>query len=116
MDNRVRYGEMRSWLLSCYYSYCRTKLFYGKDWAENEHELGYAYDQYCDAFNLTIEEVMLEVLVLVLAAGRLPKSETYHRERIVVLLNGRDLDEMVCELGTEEKEEFLHDLKLLKLI
>ncbi|MBJ7310541.1 hypothetical protein ACFOLJ_26430 [Rugamonas sp. CCM 8940] len=116
MLERVTYSEIRAWLLECYYGYCQMKLFHGHKWDEGEHELGYAYEQYCDAFLMPIENLMLEVLSLVLASKRLPKFEQCRREKIAMLMPGIELDEFMLSLPADEAGEFLCDLKILKLV
>lgn len=121
-DERAPYRLIRWWLLDCYYTYCRSKLHtrsHGKGgaWSPNEHELGYAYEQFEDAFEEPIEQLMLEVLALVLNAGRGPETvEPYHYGRIAEILEKQSLSEMLKDLQGEELREFEHDLKLLKLL
>ncbi|GJI97218.1 hypothetical protein RugamoR57_39360 [Duganella caerulea] len=116
MRDRITYYEIRTWLLDCYYVYCREKMFSGSQWEEGEHELGYAYDQYSDAFHLPIEKIMLEVLVLVLASGRLTKSALYHYQKISEFSAGTRLHDIANDLPPDERNDFLYDLSILKLV
>lgn len=122
-DERAPYRLIRWWLLDCYYTYCRSKLHAkrldkgGDLWLPLEYEIGYAYEQNEDAYGLPIEQLMLEVLTLVLRCERgSPKAEPYHRAKIAGILEKNDLSEMLSELPTEERREFEHDLRLLKLL
>lgn len=116
---RLPYGAMRSWLLDCYYTYCRSKIKaenrWGKGWLPNEHEIHWAYEQYEASFKTGIEQLMLEVLTLILNGGRGPASmESYHRAKIADLLEKHDLEAMLKTLENCELQELEHDLKLLK--
>ncbi|MCW3482193.1 Imm2 family immunity protein [Neisseriaceae bacterium JH1-16] len=115
MEERVSYAEIRAWFLECYYQYCQTKLFHLQQWVAGEYEFGFAYEEYSNAFSSDVERLMLEVLTLILAAGR-GQVETFHRERIAELLSGIDLQTLLAELPYEEAEEFRRDLNILKLI
>ncbi len=70
MEDRVAYSEIRAWFLGCYYNYCRVKLGHQSPWREGESEAGYAYSELEKTFDRPIEKLMLEVLALVLSAGR----------------------------------------------
>lgn len=87
-----------------------------EEWAQGEYEIGYAYDQYCDTFSTAIEKLMLEVLAIILAGGRLPQFEQYHRQKISDLLEKNDLKNLLANVPIEEGEEFVHDMKILRLI
>jgi hypothetical protein len=120
-DGRLPYKAMRSWLLDCYYTYCRSKIKakirWGKGWLPNEHEIHWAYEQYELSFHTPIEQLMLEVLTLILNGGRDPDTvELYHRAKIAAILEKHDLDEMLKTLEGEELSEFEDDMKLLKLV
>lgn len=58
---------------------------------------------------------MLEVLALILAAGRLPASEPFHRAEIAKLLAGHRLDDMLRGIPDDESRELLYDMMLLNL-
>lgn len=45
MTKKSSYEEVRCWLLDCYYQYCWGKLIGEKQWAPDEFEFGYVYDQ-----------------------------------------------------------------------
>ena len=120
---RRTYKLIRWWLLDCYYSYCRTKLHLRNlgtkewEWSVSEHEVGYAYEQCEYCFDRPIEQLMLEVLTLILNAGRGPITvDSYHRRKIAAVLEKNDLHKMLHTLPAEERSEFEHDLKLLYLM
>jgi hypothetical protein len=116
-EERVAYEVIRQWIFNCYYGLCRSKLKQNKKWAAGESEIGYAYYNLDTAFELPIERPMLEVLMLILDAGR--GSEEFHihtRSVISEILKNNDFDQMVSCLPEDEKKEFLHDCKLVKII
>lgn len=119
-DERVPYKLMRWWLLDCYYIYCRGRIKGSKrwnmPWVEDEHELAYAYEEYEFAYSRPIEKLMLEVLTLVLDAGRGPKLfELAHRAKIAEVLKNNVLSEMLAQLPNDERREFEYDLALLDI-
>ncbi|MCG8906197.1 MULTISPECIES: Imm2 family immunity protein [Pseudomonas] len=116
MEERVTYSEIRTWFLGCYYNYCRVKIKSNSPWVEGESEVGYAYSELENSFDLPVENLMLEVLALILGAGRSSdKSQKYHRDAISELLGKESLSDMLEVLPEEEAEEFKADLKLLEL-
>ncbi|MGL4859076.1 MAG: hypothetical protein ACRC5A_04930 [Enterobacteriaceae bacterium] len=120
-DERIDYQEIRSSFLDCYYYYCRNVLNSmnknGRGWEENEHEIGYAYDQFENSYELPIENLMLHVLNLILSANRFGKTfEDYHRTQIANILSVHSLDELIADISEDEKNDLLYDMKLLKII
>ncbi len=119
-DARIPYKLIRWWFLGGAYRSCQHAFQdnYGwkKPWAD---EYVASYEQYESAFNLPIENLMLEVLVLIMVAGRnsrYEKFEPYHRSKIAALLKNHDLNKMLIDLPQEERSEFEYDLKLLHLM
>jgi hypothetical protein len=119
-NDRVPYKLIRWWFLGGAYRYCQhayqDNYAWIRPWAD---EYVASYEQYESAFNLPIENLMLEVLVLVMVAGRdsgYEKFEQHHREKISAILEKDDLIEMLKTLSGEELNEFEHDLKLLNLL
>jgi hypothetical protein len=120
-DERVPYKVIRWWLLDCYYGYCKTKIMGNKrwhhPWQKDEHELWYAYEQCEFAYSRPIENLMLEVLTLVLDAGRGSKLfEIERRAKISQILKENNLSEMLCELPNDERRQFEGDLALLDIV
>ncbi|MBB1632141.1 hypothetical protein A9975_14870 [Cupriavidus sp. UME77] len=117
MEDRVPYSMIRAWIFSRYYSYCRSKLNHKNQWVEGESEVGYAYDELDNSFELPIEKLMLEVLTLILDAGRgSERAITYHRKAIADLLENNDLSEMLKNIPMDEVEEFKIDINILGVI
>ncbi|PAA98150.1 hypothetical protein [Serratia fonticola] len=121
IGERVDYQEIKISLLELYYIYCQRKFRStnsDKDmWLKDESEIGYAYGEFCDSYNLPIENIMLEVLALILRAGRGPeKAERHHCNRIAEILSNHSLDELIKDIDEEERNDLLYDMKLLKLI
>ncbi|CAI8816785.1 MULTISPECIES: Imm2 family immunity protein [Pseudomonas] len=114
MEERVTYGEIRAWFLGSYYNYCRVKLSHQYPWIEGESEVGYAYSELENSFDLPIEKLMLEVLSLILSAGRSSeKVQKYHQDAISELLRKIDLSSVLEELPPDEAAELVGDLRVL---
>ncbi|TAI84397.1 Imm2 family immunity protein [Pectobacterium versatile] len=80
-------------------------------------EIGYAYDQAEGSYDFPIENLMLEVLSLIMIAGRGPeKSAKYHREIIEKILAEHPLEQLLEEITEEEKSDLLYDMSLLGLV
>ncbi|ATE78467.1 Imm2 family immunity protein [Pseudomonas frederiksbergensis] len=116
MEERVTYGEIRAWFLGSYYSYCRAKLSHQSSWVEGESEVGYAYSELENSFDLPIEKLMLEVLTLILSAGRSSeKIQKYHVDAISGLLKDIEHSSILEELPSDELAELIDDLRVLGL-
>ncbi|MCF5371081.1 Imm2 family immunity protein, partial [Pseudomonas sp. PA-4-8C] len=75
---------------------------------------GYAYGELENAFELPIEKLMLEVIALILSAGRSPrKVQKYHLDAISKLLEEIELSSILEELPSDEMAELKDDLRLL---
>lgn len=116
MEDRVTYSEIRAWFLGCYYSYCKVKLSHQSSWAEGESEVGYAYGELENSFDLPIEKLMLEVIALILSAGRSPnKVKRHHLDAISKILEEIKISSILEELPSAESAELEDDLRLLGL-
>lgn len=120
-EERIGYEEIKNSFLRCYYIYCRNKLDSfnrrGEVWGESESEIGYAYYQFEDSYDLDIEKLMLNVITLVLMAGRGPKQvEKNLRESINSILKNKALNVIVQNITEEEKIDLLYDMSLLGII
>ncbi|AJD63977.1 TPA: Imm2 family immunity protein [Pseudomonas aeruginosa] len=116
MEERVTYGEIRAWFLGSYYNYCRVKLNHQSPWVEGESEVGYAYSELENSFDLPIEKLMLEVLALILSAGRSSdKVKRYHLDVIHGLLKEIKLSSVLDDLPSDEAAELRDDLRVLGL-
>ena len=114
MEERVTYAEIRAWFLGSYYSYCRVKLRHRSAWVEGESEVGFAYSELENSFDLPVEKLMLEILALVLSAGRSSESvKKYHRDAALKLIEQIGLSSVLKELPPEEAADFIDDLRVL---
>lgn len=121
ISGRIGYQEIKMSLLELYYIYCQQKIGSNSrdmdTWLKDESEIGYAYGEFCESYDLPIENIMLDVLSLILRAGRGPeKAEQYHYNRIAEILSKHNLDELMTDIDEEERKDLLYDMKLLKLI
>ncbi|MEQ9852245.1 MULTISPECIES: Imm2 family immunity protein [Pectobacterium] len=117
----IYYKEIKESFLIKYYDCCRNMIFVKNKGKEIENiyfqEIGYAYDQAEGSYYLPIENLMLEVLSLIMIAGRGPeKAEKYHREMIEKILVEHPLEQLLEEIAEEEKSDLLYDMSLLGLI
>lgn len=117
MEDRVTYAEIRAWFLGSYCSYCRVKLRHRSAWVEGESEVGFAYSELENSFDLPVEKLMLEILALVLSAGRSSESvKQYHMDAALMLIEQIDLSSMLKELPPEEAVDLVEDLRLLDIL
>lgn len=120
-DERFDYEEIKISLLELYYVYCRRKVHYasrnGEVWHKDESEIGFAYGEFCDSYDLPIENIMLEVVALILIAGRGPEqAQKYHYNKIAEILSSHSLEALLKDIDEDERNKLLRDMKLLKLI
>lgn len=120
-SERINYYEIKRDFLDCCYAGCRAMLSDfitgSPQWPEDTDERGYASYQYEGVYQLPIEQLMLAVINLILMAARGPEYvEIFHRKEIQKILSAHPINELLQELGEEEREELLYDMKLLKLI
>ena len=121
MEDRITYYELKAEFLDCFYSCCRSKLDTykktGEKWGYSGEEIAYAYYQYENAFERPIENLMLNVLTLILKAGRgLKDVESNLRKFITDILTENSLEELIKDIGEDEKKDLLYDMQLLGLI
>ncbi|MBS4429587.1 hypothetical protein E2566_00310 [Pectobacterium punjabense] len=120
-EERLNYNKIRRSFLEDYYLCCRHKLHtfnqLGELWEYGDSEIGHAYYQSEDAYDFPIENLMLEVLSLIMIAGRGPgKAEKYHREMIEKIFTEHSLEQLLEEITEEEKSDLLYDMSLLGLV
>ncbi|KAA3667045.1 immunity protein Imm2 [Pectobacterium carotovorum] len=118
---RIDYKEIKESFLIKYYDCCRNMIFVKNKGKEIENiyfqEIGYAYDQAEGSYDFPIENLMLEVLSLIMIAGRGPeKAAKYHREMIEKILAEHPLEQLLEEITEEEKSDLLYDMSLLGLV
>ena len=116
---RTNYDDIRDLVFSCYFTYCKQKIRSKQRWLppDQEHEVSFAYEQLDNAFDLPIERLMLELVVLILDAGRgSDEFILFHRGMVDSILSSSSIDELLLTLPSEEKSMFLDDLKLLQIV
>jgi hypothetical protein len=123
MYERFSYKDIREMFLENYYLNCRSVLWSKREWHPEEAEFAYAYDGFDGAFQHPLENLMLEVLTVIMIAGRHEQPEKFHREKIKKILEMNNLEELkklmsenVPASENDEKHELLHDLKILGFI
>jgi hypothetical protein len=119
-EARVPYRLMRWWFLDAAYVCCRGDIHYNNRWHApplgSQSEYTWAYSQYQDSYSRPIENLMLEVVVLILYAGRASEqTESTHRQAIADILKKHDLKTMLAELPADERREFVEDMRTLQL-
>ncbi|WP_225086415.1 hypothetical protein U1R68_00320 [Pectobacterium colocasium] len=120
-DERMTYKELRDMFLSCFYDCCRNKLqLYIKTGEKNDYdgeEIGYASYQFENTPFIPIEKLMLNVFKLILIAGRETENvEDSIRKSITTILAENSLEELIKDIGEDEKKDLLYDMQLLRLI
>jgi hypothetical protein len=80
-----------------------------------EFEFGYAYDQIYDENSLPAEKLMVHILAIILAAGRAPDVEKFHRGKISELLAAGDFEDISNSVVSGELSELLQDMKMLEI-
>lgn len=117
MEEITTYRELREYFLSRYYGYCRTKLNHKSRWSEGESEVGYAYSEFDNSFDTPVEKLMLEVLSLILDAGRAKENiQEYHRSAIRKIFDENELSDMLKKIPAEDASELKSDLRILGFI
>lgn len=121
-EERIKYSEIRAGFMSCFYVYRRDNL---KDSRQSKvpiavkqsTEVGYAYYQWEDAYDLPIEMVMRDVFTLIMLAGCTPGIVDQNlRNGIHEILSKNSLDELLLGTSEEEKSDLLYDMELLGLL
>ncbi|MET3432443.1 hypothetical protein ABIC71_001929 [Herbaspirillum seropedicae] len=118
---RVPYKVIQWRLLNNYYFFCRLALV-GESGFKNIRDahlnrIVFAYQKCEEIYSRPIEKLMLEVLTLVLDAGRSKNIfEKTHRQKIRYILENNNFGEMLLYLPEEEKRTFEADLDLLKIV
>lgn len=118
-DARVPYHLILWWFFKSVYGCCCTSVHYNNRWhnlpLEPLSEYTTAHAQ-SEGFSLPIEQLMLEVITLMVYAGRASeKNESAHRQAIAEILRKHDLETMLAELPADERREFVEDMRTLQL-
>ena len=108
--------------MNCFYVYRRDNI---KD-SQNSKvptaikqstEVGFAYYQWEDAYDLPIEMLMRDVFTLIMLAGCTPGIvEQNIRKGIYEILSKYPFDKLLLDVSEEEKSELLYDMELLGLL
>lgn len=109
------------WFMDACFSYSKRKLLNSADergaWEDEESEFAYAYREYVDVFDLPVERLMLEVVVLFAYGGRAPQGvERAHRDNIASILSICDIDDLIVGVPNGEATTFVADLKALGFV
>jgi hypothetical protein len=83
---------------------------------QHQSEYAWAYEQCEGLCRIPIELLMYEVVALVMLAGRNEVFDAMCRNKIALILERNDLAMMLNLLPEQEKNEFEHDLKRLRIV
>jgi hypothetical protein len=118
-DKRTTYKMMREWIYNSYYQTCRGKIAKGRGWLERESEFSYAfYQSESDImFDTDLERVMWDTLWLIIDCGRESDECRDEIKKLVMdVLDRHNIVDLVSGIPTDEADELMYDLKILKLI
>jgi len=107
MSERVTYSEIKSMVLACYWRGCRDHALTG--WSQ-EQVCAWTYGEFEGAFDLEVENFMLEVASLILSGGWSPQLAAHHTSEISQILSNSSIDILLKEVSAEESEELRGDL------
>ncbi|RED43084.1 hypothetical protein [Aestuariispira insulae] len=113
--DRATLEEIKTDFLDSYFYYCWHKIETGADWSDREQEYGYAYEKRKDAYDLPVEQLMLEVIMLILKANRWQDYDHVHLDRINRILEEHGWEELSKDLSAEEVDFMGRYFKLLGL-
>ncbi|OOF42280.1 hypothetical protein BKK51_12985, partial [Rodentibacter trehalosifermentans] len=105
MSERVNYKTLKKWFFEDAYLWCQRKFRNGKvyQWEKSESEWGGALDSFEGCFNLPIENLMLYIIYVILRGGRNPYGHRAALNDIDKILSENNLNDLISELGEEEK-------------
>ncbi|NHZ90031.1 hypothetical protein F2P45_13550 [Massilia sp. CCM 8733] len=117
---RIPYKLIRWRFLEQFYRYARMPENFNCQWEDGweryEKQSQFAYQMIEPALTRPLEKLMIEVVVLLLAAGRQSAAfDQRHRKNIAVLLDDPGLAELVRMLGDDERSEFTNDLAMMDI-
>ncbi|MEQ9877663.1 hypothetical protein ABRP92_06685 [Pectobacterium aroidearum] len=115
------YDDIKNNFAHACYAYCRNMVNHStegnNDSDMNFPEQGFAYDALEGSFSEPIENLMLEVITIIFMGGRCtPKTESYHKEKVLDILQENNLEEMVKNLSEDDKKALLYDMQILGLV
>ncbi|PIT09795.1 hypothetical protein BGI30_06500 [Snodgrassella alvi] len=115
MEERTTYYEIKHWNLELIFDSCRSRLGHNIDWSY-AGIISEGYNDYEANFELPIEKLMLAVVCLILTGGWYPNLVDYFTKQAINILLENSLDNLLLNVPLEEANEFLQDLRILKLI
>lgn len=112
MTNVASYQEVRDIALSTYW---RGRLSQATgEYSECIH--AWTYNELDNSFDLPIENLMLELVLLVLAFGSNEAMRDYHRDLARKILLGIDLGHQLARLSPDDASDLEGDLRRLNFI
>ena len=114
IDNRATYGAIKTWVLETYFNGCRDNALM-KNWP-HEQIIGYVSYQFENAFDSDVESLMWHVVLLILSGGWQEEMALNIRCGIEDVISRHGLDNLLQNIPIDEAEEFMHDLKIIKVI
>lgn len=113
-NKRKSYSEIKSSVLDAYFTFCRDHgLVLNRPFEQVLGAIDYNFD---GVFVLPVENIMLSIVKLVLSGGRYPDVEENIRKRIKEDIASYGLNNILADLSLVERDEFLHDLQVLKFV
>ena len=111
---RETYQTIKSDALETYFEGCRDHAII-KGWS-HENIIGYVDYQFEHSYNLPIEKLMWNVVLLVLTGGWHKEQEKGVRHWISDCLSQNKLELLLADVPKDEADEFMHDMKILQLV
>lgn len=116
---RVPYTLIHWRFLDHLYQYARIPGNFNSDWGTGwdryEQQSEFAYEKIAPSLQRPVEKLMIEIVVLLLAAGRqLPSFDEFHRNKIAAILDDSALEDLMSMLGHDERREFRDDLAIVQ--
>jgi hypothetical protein len=118
-DERTTYKVMREWIYGNYYRVCRMKIANGQGWVDGETEFVHAFSEHESdvMFDTDLERLMWDTLWLIINCGRAPDEyQDNFRKLVLDVLDRHNIVDLVSGIPTDEADELMYDLKILKLI
>lgn len=121
-EERATYIEIRASFMSCFYVYRRDNIKDSRQRKETiaikqSTEVGYAYYQWEDAYDLPIEILMRDVFTLIMLAGCTPGIvEQNLRKAINEILTNNSLEDLLLDVSEDEVSDLFYDMELLGLL
>lgn len=112
-EERVTYETIKAWVLESYFRGCRDNAII-KGWP-HEQIMGYVSYQFEGTFERPVEKLMYNVVLLILSGGWYESPKKIISENILSLIEEFGLNRLLADLPKEELENFLYDLKSIKI-